>query len=393
MATAGSSRDARRRRIMERGSDRLALITGRIPTLPSSSTSSESLHSHTASCPPSISQHLTSNLSDQLAVDYDFGPVSGQLNNLDVGRREEPSLRKCETRIEASRAPPLGLDSKMQPAQVSSALQSSSLSTTDTEHRSEPQAQHRKFFTPNQISSAIAASERTRTYFSVAAAILVVLSFAGFPILGSHTIKRIMFSRPLYLLLLTNISIVLSRLLLGKERRVVKSEKEAVSDTSLGGYGLADQLGKALESGLVLQNVLGAVFMDFSVYAVVLLCGLSLASMLGSGKVTVDSALRRQKIRYNDPEYLCNRGVLTPKSESVDEINFYVIFAVPVDIKLYKSSDTLCKASTTVKEQETYHELEPKVRPVIMLFYNPSKCPCNRTRLVSKHLANALYLA
>ncbi|KAK2984436.1 hypothetical protein RJ640_022579 [Escallonia rubra] len=211
----------------------------------------------------------------------DFGPVSGQLDNLDVGRRVEPSLRKCETRIEASRAPPLELDSKLQPAQVSSALQSSSLSTTDTEHRSEPQAQHRNFFTPNQISSAIAASERTRTYFSVAAAILVVLSFAGFPILGSNTIKRIMFSRPLYLLLLTNISIVLSRLLLGKERRVVKFEQAAVSDTSLGGYGLADQLGKALELGLVLQNVVGAVFMDFSVYAVVLVCGLFLASMLG----------------------------------------------------------------------------------------------------------------
>ncbi|KAK3027031.1 hypothetical protein RJ639_041186 [Escallonia herrerae] len=278
MATAGSSRDARRRRIMERGSDRLALITGRIQTLPSSSTSSESLHSNTASCPPSISQHqnLPSDVSDQLAADYDFGPVSGQLNNLDVGRRIEPSLHKCETRIEASRAPPLELDSKLQPAQVSSALPSSSLSTTDTEHRSEPQAQHRKFFTPNQISSAIASSERTRTYFSVADAVLVVLSFAGFPILGSHTIKRIMFFRPLYLLLLTNISIVLSRLLLGKERRVVKSEKEAVSDTSLGGYGLADQLGKALELGLVLQNVIGAVFMDFSVYAVVLVCGLSL---------------------------------------------------------------------------------------------------------------------
>ncbi|KAK3000027.1 hypothetical protein RJ639_024330 [Escallonia herrerae] len=329
MATAGSSRDARRRRIMDRGSDRLALITARIQTLPSSSTSSESLHSHTASCPPSISQHqhLPSGLPDQLAADvtlvlenlsvkiictmlfqclvvlincnvascpqiayniaafflpdYDFGPVSGQLNNLNVGSRVEPFLRKCETRTEASRASALELDSKLQPAQVSSALQSSSISTTDPEHRSEPQAQHRNFFTPNQISSAIAASERTRTYFAVSAAVLVVLSFVGFPILDSHTVRRIMFSRPLYLLLLTNISIVLARLVLGKEGKVVKSEQDAVSDTSLSGYGLADQLGKALESGLVLQNVVGAVFMDISVYAVVLVCGLSLATMLG----------------------------------------------------------------------------------------------------------------
>ncbi|KAK2973870.1 hypothetical protein RJ640_029686 [Escallonia rubra] len=112
------------------------------------------------------------NIAAFFLPDYVFGPVSGQLNNLNVERRVEPSLRKCETRIEASRASALELDSKLQPAQVSSALQSSSISTTDTEHRSEPQAQHRKIFTPNQISSAIADSERTRTYFAVSAAVL-----------------------------------------------------------------------------------------------------------------------------------------------------------------------------------------------------------------------------
>lgn len=37
--TMEASREARRRRILERGSDRLALITGRIQTLPSSSSS------------------------------------------------------------------------------------------------------------------------------------------------------------------------------------------------------------------------------------------------------------------------------------------------------------------------------------------------------------------
>lgn len=36
---AANPREARRRRIMERGSDRLALITGQIQTLPSSSAS------------------------------------------------------------------------------------------------------------------------------------------------------------------------------------------------------------------------------------------------------------------------------------------------------------------------------------------------------------------
>lgn len=63
MATSG--RDTRRRRIVERGNDRLALITGRIPTLPSETGSgSETRHLHTASCPTWISEnHLPSNQS------------------------------------------------------------------------------------------------------------------------------------------------------------------------------------------------------------------------------------------------------------------------------------------------------------------------------------------
>lgn len=49
-----SSRDARKRRIAERGSDRLALITGRIQTLPASSSSEASSQqlSPITSCPP-----------------------------------------------------------------------------------------------------------------------------------------------------------------------------------------------------------------------------------------------------------------------------------------------------------------------------------------------------
>lgn len=67
----GSGRDSRRRRIADRGSDRLALITGRIKALPSESEpepepgSNQSRgHAYTASCPPSISQiHLASSQS------------------------------------------------------------------------------------------------------------------------------------------------------------------------------------------------------------------------------------------------------------------------------------------------------------------------------------------
>lgn len=65
----GCNSGARRRRIVERGSDRLALITGRIKNLPSESetkSGSDQMrgHSYTVSCPPSIS-HIDLPSSDQ----------------------------------------------------------------------------------------------------------------------------------------------------------------------------------------------------------------------------------------------------------------------------------------------------------------------------------------
>ncbi|KAL7164392.1 hypothetical protein ACSBR2_040328 [Camellia fascicularis] len=294
---ATSSRDARRRRIADRGSDRLALITGRIQTLPSSSSSSssstspESHHSHTASCPPSLSHHHDPHLShhhlDEIVEDDEDKSSSSLLPQYesanDGGSRRQPFLRKCETGTEASRGPSWEVDAKVQAYRVLPTVEDSLIPPSNPEHKLEPLVHHRgKIFTPKQISSAIAASESTRIYCSLAAAILVVLSYIGFPILGSRIMKSIMFFKPLYLVLLTNISIVLARLLLGKQRRFERIEQEANNVPSIGdSFGFAEQLGKALESGLVLQNIMGAVFVDCSIYAIVVICGLSMAQKLG----------------------------------------------------------------------------------------------------------------
>uniref|UniRef100_A0A5B6YNP8 Uncharacterized protein n=1 Tax=Davidia involucrata TaxID=16924 RepID=A0A5B6YNP8_DAVIN len=289
---AMSSREARRRRIVDRGSDRLAIITGRIQTLPSSS--SEPHHSHTASCPPLISNDhhdFQTHLSDQSLVSphgedkpfssllpkHDASTESGQFNASDDGSRSQPLLRKCETSTEALRAPAWEANVRVQSSPVSSTVQNSSISASDTDHHFQSQTHHHKFFTPNQISSAIAASESIRIYCSLAVAILVVLSYVGFPILGSHIIML----RPLYLLLLANISVVLARLLLEKQGEFERAEQEANNVPSMEEYSLAEQVGKALESGLVLQNIMAALFMDSSVYATVVICGLSLAQRLG----------------------------------------------------------------------------------------------------------------
>ncbi|OIW08379.1 hypothetical protein TanjilG_03055 [Lupinus angustifolius] len=73
---------------------------------------------------------------------------------------------------------------------------------------------------------------------------------------------------PLYLVLVTNLTVVFAKLLSTKNIR-----RYAIS--SGGDQGDA-QLVRALEFGLVLQNVVDAFFMDCSVYAIVVVCGLSL---------------------------------------------------------------------------------------------------------------------
>ncbi|XP_057478216.1 uncharacterized protein LOC130765731 [Actinidia eriantha] len=288
MATAMSSRDARRRRIVDRGADRLALITGRFQTLPSSSSPLESHHSHADSCPPSISHHhdLGSHegedkSSSSLLLQHESASESVEINaNDSQSKKKQPFLHKSETSTGALRGTPMEIYDTLQSPQAVSTVQDSPISPPGTHDRLEPQVRRCKFFTPNQISSAIAATERTRIYCTLAAAILVVLSYGGFPILGSSIIRNLVFFKPLYLVLLTNVSIVLARLLLKEQRGLERVEQEANNVSSVGGYDLAEQAGKALELGLALQNVMGAAFMDFSVYAILVICGLSLAHKL-----------------------------------------------------------------------------------------------------------------
>ncbi|CAA2963942.1 Zinc finger FYVE domain-containing 26 isoform 1 [Olea europaea subsp. europaea] len=156
--------------------------------------------------------------------------------------------------------------------QVSSSIQTP---VTDSGLR-QPSRQNLR--TANEIRTAISASENTRICCSIAAAILVLLSYTGFPFLGWGIFRSIICFRPLYLLLITNISIVVARLLL---ERKGSEERQTSSVPSVGGDGMIDQVSKALELGLLMQKIVGALFMDCSIYAVVLVCGLSTAQRLG----------------------------------------------------------------------------------------------------------------
>ncbi|XP_027083128.1 uncharacterized protein [Coffea arabica] len=252
-----SGREGRRRRIVDRGTDRLALITGQIRTLPSDSESDHShgSHSHTASCPPSISQSHDAVASPQ-TQDKSSGSLPPSLDSVSeisehfmTGDRGGPIMRECESSMESSKVSSFDLDGKGSPAQ------DPQLFVSQKDHYFEAISHFHKIVSPKAVKLEIVATESTRTLCALVVAILVVLASVGFPILVARLLER--------------------------QRGLGRPEQQPTSSPSVGETGFADQLGSALELAFLLQDVTGAMFMDCSIYAVTVICGLSLAGKLG----------------------------------------------------------------------------------------------------------------
>lgn len=273
----------------------------------------EILFLHVAQCPihAAVPPHGKDSFRPTMSKS-DSSTETGHMNAYNGGSGVEPHLRHPDTSNEASKAPALGLDETSEAPALgldetseapalglhetskapaletnhikelpvgSSTIQTSSVSTADTHQQSEPHTHQHRFFTPAQISSAVAASESTRILCSVAAALLVVLSNLGFPGLGSNIIKSITATRPLYLLLLANLTVVLARLLSDKQGGSNRAGKVVNKAPLESGNGWADQVSRALEASLLLQKVVDSVFMDCSFYAIVVTCGLCLGNL------------------------------------------------------------------------------------------------------------------
>ncbi|KAK1592702.1 hypothetical protein Q3G72_028942 [Acer saccharum] len=54
--------------------------------------------------------------------------------------------------------------------------------------------------------------------------------------------------------------------------------------------------------------------------------------------------------KYIDYEYLRERAILTPKNDTIDKINSYVLNEIPCEKVTYLSFDLICKASCNVNE-------------------------------------------
>lgn len=256
---ASNSREARRRKILERGSDRLAFITGQI----------NGVHPPPSSDPTSLTQpHLRASDSspetipprDQIPTDRETAFTSHQENISEASMRiihqtRADSLKYTETLAEAG-------ETRVQPAHATPSVVDLGASQAFT-----PLVSIVNTITPKHIGAAIDASEYPRMFSSLLIALLIVLSHLGFSSLGS-----IVSFRPVFLLLLTDATIVLGRVLLSRHGDPSSASRR--ENSVMNGQGIADQVGNALEMVMMMKKIMNAVSMDFSLYAVFLICGL-----------------------------------------------------------------------------------------------------------------------
>ncbi|CAA6672773.1 unnamed protein product [Spirodela intermedia] len=234
MATE-SAREARRRKILERGSDRLAFITGQARSLPPSAIDSPAtprLLIGTRDRRPSVETFLKNEESNEAA--YSVLPSSGEI---------EPA-----TTDDASHHPVV----------------------TTGPHPAKRQA---RIFTAQRISSSISASENIRILCAVSIAALVVHSCRGHLVI-SDSIHSIISHKPIYMVLLTDLALVLGLLYTGRWKG--KDEADAETTRAQEGGDWMDQMGKALEVLLIMQKMASAAFADCCLCAVIIICGISL---------------------------------------------------------------------------------------------------------------------
>lgn len=229
-----NSREAqrRRRRILQQGSDRLAFIKGHIQTLPppdlQNHDASETNITHTPTFPEQ--QHTQ---SDEI-LSFPNSEIQPEPEHVQLLPQTLPDsfneIPRQQTRAEEPRS--------------------------------------LNFINPSDVSNAIDASKTTRLCCSIIVALLVVASYLGFSL-----IKTVISFRPLYLVLLTNSTFVVSKLM--KHRGVNERSRRKLNGTDSSDQWDGQQLAKTLEIGLVVKSVVDAVFMDCAVYAIVLICSLS----------------------------------------------------------------------------------------------------------------------
>ncbi|CAA7410002.1 unnamed protein product [Spirodela intermedia] len=263
MAT-DSAREARRRKILERGSDRLAFITGQARSLPPSAIDSP------ATPPPSNRNLSVKTSSDDFLTGNEFPECRSTSPTERETRDRRPSVETFLKNEESNEAAYSVLPSsgEIEPATTDDASHHPVVTTGP--HPAKRQA---RIFTAQRISSSISASENIRILCAVSIAALVVHSCRGHLVI-SDSIHSIISHKPIYMVLLTDLALVLGLLYTGRWKG--KDEADAETTRAQEGGDWMDQMGKALEVLLIMQKMASAAFADCCLCAVIIICGISL---------------------------------------------------------------------------------------------------------------------
>ncbi|KAF7031730.1 hypothetical protein CFC21_043013 [Triticum aestivum] len=263
--------NTRRRRLVERGSDRLAFITGQTRDLPpdpdpypdspvaeprlqpkhkSHSSEGDLLHKFNASSaaseiqpvyePPLLRSRDDETLNKRT---YDYGAASVQ--------------PKRDMEMRPKSVPPRDMDTRPRSAPPSQPNQA------DYSSWSLETLKQLVDFTPQEITQAISATELNRCLASILIAFIVVVSNWGLDVGGTIT-RVLVCTRPLLFLIITNVTIVMSLLMENRD----PNARGRQAGISLG----SDGLGLMLELGMLLQKASEAMLMDFSICAVIMIC-------------------------------------------------------------------------------------------------------------------------
>ncbi|XP_075663183.1 uncharacterized protein LOC142632710 [Castanea sativa] len=72
----------------------------------------------------------------------------------------------------------------------------------------------------------------------------------------------------------------------------------------------------------------------------------------------IDNTYPGLENKYTDPSYVQDRAILTPTNEVVEELNDYFVSSLNGEVHEYLSSDSICKASLNVPDQDILYTVE-----------------------------------
>ncbi|URD83858.1 hypothetical protein MUK42_19106 [Musa troglodytarum] len=271
-----SAREARRRRILERGTDRLAFITGQARSVPDSSPPPspsppppKEAHPKTSVAPLSEDEGATiSRFSDQYRSQAS-GPAGERTESDEIhGDKKEDDICACESGNEAkAKTVRSGRDSE--PLTGAMAPRPSD-EVVDAALPTAPRVKEQLMFSSKQVSHSVAASENIRLIGAVVIALLVILSNHGYAFSGA-VMGSILNFRPLFLVMLTDVTVVLGLLITNRGTDAQENERARMGKQE---HGWPSNIGDTLEVWWMLRTVSSAVFMDCSICAVIMIAGL-----------------------------------------------------------------------------------------------------------------------